>query len=33
MWGRFLRGKWRRMTVLEPAPVTVPVEPSSLPPA
>jgi MATE family multidrug resistance protein len=33
MWGRFLRGRWRGMTVLEPAPVTVPVEPSSLPPA
>ena len=33
MWSRFLRGKWRSMTVLEPAPVTVPVEPSSLPPA
>jgi MATE family multidrug resistance protein len=33
MWGRFLRGKWRTMTVVEPAPVTVPVEPANLPPA
>jgi MATE family multidrug resistance protein len=33
MWGRFLGGKWRRITVVEPAPVTVPVEPASLPPA
>jgi MATE family multidrug resistance protein len=33
MWGRFLRGKWRTMTVIEPAPAAVPVEPMSLPPA
>jgi MATE family multidrug resistance protein len=32
MWGRFLRGKWRNMTVVEPAPVTLPVEPANLPP-
>jgi Na+-driven multidrug efflux pump len=33
MWGRFLRGKWRTMTVVEESPVTVPVEPANLPPA
>jgi len=33
MWVRFLRGKWRTMTVVEPAPMTVPVEPANLPPA
>jgi len=33
MWGRFLRGKWRTMTLVEETPVTVPVEPANLPPA
>jgi MATE family multidrug resistance protein len=32
MWGRFLRGRWQSITIVKPAPVTVPVEPSTLPP-
>ncbi|MBM4018239.1 MAG: MATE family efflux transporter [Planctomycetes bacterium] len=33
MWGRFLAGKWQTVTVVEPVPLAVPVEPTVLPPA
>jgi hypothetical protein len=31
MWGRFLSGRWKRMTVV-PAPAAVPEEAAGLPP-